>query len=84
MKAVRQLETTEVRGAIHPRRRVVVLQCEDGLFTFAEEYQFVSEREVIAEGWHRLPTNGIYAIARSAEVGGSAAFPRWYSGVMNE
>jgi hypothetical protein len=52
VKIVKELETLEVPDAIHPRRRIVVMQRDDGHFTFAEEYFYVSqyEGEIIAEG----------------------------------
>lgn len=43
MKIVKELEIVEVEDAMHPRRRIVVLQRDDGLFTFAEEYFYVSK-----------------------------------------
>ena len=80
MKIVKELETVEVTDAIHPRRRIVVLQHDDGGFTFAEEYFVVSqyEGEIIAEGWARLPPNGIHATAAIAESEGRAAFASWH------
>jgi hypothetical protein len=40
----------------------MVLQRNDGLFSFAEEYYFRTEHEgaVIAEGWARLAPEGIF------------------------
>jgi hypothetical protein len=80
VKIVKELDTVEVQDAIHPRRRIVVLQRDDGNFTFAEEYFYVSqyEGEIIAEGWQQLPPNGVYATAAIAESEGQAAFARWH------
>ena len=80
MKIVKELEAVEVSDAIHPRRRIVVLQRDDGHFTFAEEYFYISqyEGEIIAEGWQQLPPNGVYATAAIAESEGQAAFARWH------
>ena len=80
MKIVKELETVEIPDAIHPRRRIVVLQRDDGLFTFAEEYYSVSEHdgEIFAEGWARLPPNGIHATAAIAEFEGRAIFALWH------
>jgi hypothetical protein len=80
VKIVKELDTVEVSNGIHPRRRIVVLQRDDGDFTFAEEHYYVSqyEGEIIAEGWARLPPNGIHATAAIAEFEGRAAFARWH------
>jgi hypothetical protein len=80
VKVVRQLEAVDVGDAIHPRRRIVVLERDDGNFTFAEEYYYVSEYEgeVIAEGWQQHPSNGIYETVDIAEREGRAAFARWH------
>lgn len=57
------------------QRRVAILQRDDGHFTFAEEYSYKSEYEgqVIAEGWHRLPAEGIFENAELAEIAGQSA-----------
>ncbi|MEZ5994361.1 MAG: hypothetical protein R3C25_01260 [Hyphomonadaceae bacterium] len=80
MKVVRELEPIEVTDAIHPRRRIVVLERDDGRFAFAEEHYYVSEYEgeVIAEGWHQHPANGTYETADMAEQEGRAAFAKWH------
>jgi hypothetical protein len=80
MQVVKELEIVEVAAAIHPRRRVVVLQRDDGSYTFAEQYFFVSEYEgrIIAEGWQTLPPNGIYADAAIADFEARAAFVFWH------
>ena len=76
MQVVKELETVEIASAAHSRRRVVVLRRDDGNYTFAEQYFFVSEYEgkVIAQGWHTLPTKGVYATIAIAEFEGRAAF----------
>lgn len=78
MKVVRELEPVEVLDAIHPRRRIVVLQRDDGHFSVAEEYHYTNEYEgeVIAEGWHRQSPNGLYATPEIAEAEGRADFTR--------
>lgn len=80
VEVVRELAPIDVADAIHPRRRIVVLKRDDGHFAFAEEYYYVSEYEgeVIAEGWHRLPSNGVYETADMAETEGRAAFAKWH------
>lgn len=85
MKIVKELEIVEVRDAIHSKRRIVVLQRDDGYFTFVEEYFYVSEFEgkIIAKGWQQLPPNGIYATAAIAESEGRAAFARWHRLVVS-
>lgn len=60
------------------RRRVVILQRDDGLFSFAEEYFYVSEWEgkVVAQGWRRLGSarTSIFASAEMAEAEGRSSF----------
>ena len=75
MKVVRELEPVEVTGALHPRRRIVILERDDSHFSFAEEYYYVSEYEgeVMARGWARLPANGVYETADTAEREGRVA-----------
>lgn len=57
------------------QRRVAILQRDDGHFTFAEEYSYRSEYEgeIIAEGWQRLPPDGIFESAELAEMAGRSA-----------
>ncbi len=76
MKVIKELEAVEVPDAIHPRRRLVVLLRDDGNFTAAEEYYYVSEYEgeIIADGWQRHPPSGLYATAEIAEREARAAF----------
>jgi hypothetical protein len=75
MKVVRKLEPVEITNALHPHRRIVILERDDGRFSFAEEYYYVSEYEgeVMARGWARLPVNGVYETADIAEREGRAA-----------
>jgi hypothetical protein len=62
MQVVQIIATFERSNAPHKRRRLVVLQRKDGYFSFAEEYYYQSEYvgEVVAEGWARLPPEGIF------------------------
>lgn len=82
MQVVKQLEEVEVAGAVHPRRRVVVLRRHDGNFTFAEQYYFVSEYDgnIVAQGWATLNPHGVYGSAAIAELEARAAFIDWYPG----
>ena len=75
MRTVATLEEVEIASAAHPRRRVVVLMRNDGLFAWAEQYHYVSEYEgeVVAEGWHTLTPEGIHASAEIAAAEGRAA-----------
>ena len=81
MKLVKVTEAIETvsRATGKPRqRRVVILQRDDGHFTFAEEYSYKSEYEgkIIAEGWARLPSEGVFATAEIAEAEGQSALVR--------
>lgn len=80
MQIVKELDTTEVGAGRHSTRRIVVLQREDGWYAYAEQYYFVSkyDGEVIAEGWHTLPADGVYATSQLAEAEGRAAFAQWH------
>jgi hypothetical protein len=62
MQFVKIIETFERSDRPHKRRRLVVLRRNDGFFSFAEEYHFRSEYEgkVVAEGWARLPPEGVF------------------------
>jgi hypothetical protein len=58
------------RNQPHSRRRLVILRRPDGLFTIADEYHYrttADDGAVLAEGWARLQTEGIYDDAASAE-----------------
>ena len=78
MHIFKTLEEVEIAAAMHSRRRVVVLRRDDGWYSYAEQYHFVSEYEgsVIAEGWHTLSSNGVVASVEIAEAEGRAAFAR--------
>ena len=80
MLIVKELDVVEIGAAIHPKRRMVILQREDGFYAFAEQYHFMSryEGEIIAEGWCTLPADGFYANSEIAEIEGRAAFTRWH------
>jgi hypothetical protein len=56
------IATFEDSNAPHKRRRLVVLQRKDGYFSLGEEYHYRSEYEgkVVAEGWARLPPEGLF------------------------
>lgn len=78
MRVVQELEVVEVSYALHPTRRVVILQRKDGFYSYAEQYYYVSEDDggVVAEGWYTLPAEGIYADLRVAVFEGRTAFAR--------
>jgi hypothetical protein len=80
VEVVKELEIVEVATAFHPRRRIVVLRRDDGHYTFAEQYYFISEYEgeIVTEGWRTLPANGVYPNAAVAESEGRAAFALWH------
>ena len=84
MHRVKELETAEVlsRATGKPqKRRLVILQREDGHFSLAEEYSYVSEYEgeVIAKGWQQLLPNGVYDSIETAEAEGRAAAAKWHA-----
>lgn len=85
MQIIKELEEVELASRSHPdrrtRRRIVVLQRDDGNYTFAEQYYYVSEYngDAIAKGWQTLRPNGIHATAEIAEAEGRAAFSRWHA-----
>ena len=79
MNTVKVLETIQVVSAVTgqpQQRRVAILQRNDGHFCFAEEYFYTSEHEgeIIAEGWHQLPPEGIFSNAEIAESEARLAF----------
>ena len=77
MKVVKVLEAIElVSGGKPQQRRVAILQRDDGHFSFAEEYFYTSEYdgEIIAQGWARLPPEGIFGSAEIAESEGRSRF----------
>jgi hypothetical protein len=57
------------------QRRIAILRRDDGHFTFAEEYSYKSEYEgeILAEGWQRLPSEGVFESAELAEIAGQSA-----------
>jgi hypothetical protein len=79
-EVVKTLEEVEVASALHPLRRLVIRRRDDGNFTYAEQYFYMSEWEgrVVASGWHTLFDNGIFATAALAESEGRAEFARWH------
>jgi hypothetical protein len=75
MKVVKALEAIDVISGVTGKpqqRRVVILQRDDGYFSFAEEYFYTREREgkIIAQGWAQLQSQGIFASAEMAEADG--------------
>lgn len=60
MQVVKELEIVEIPDAIHPTRRMVLIQREDGYYIYAEQYYYASQYdgEIIAEGWATLPFGG--------------------------
>lgn len=68
MQIVKIIVTFERGNAPHNPRRLVVIQRNDGYFSFAEEYYYRSEYEgeVVAEGWAQLPPEGIFEIIEIA------------------
>jgi hypothetical protein len=79
MKVIKELEPVDVATASRLRRRIVIVQRRDMYFSFAEEYFYISEYddgEVIAQGWARLPPEGIYQTDQMAEAEGRATFAR--------
>lgn len=84
MRLVKVSEAIEIVSAATGKpqqRRVVILQRDDGHFTFAEEYSYQSlyDGETIAEGWQRLPSVGIFASAEIAETEGQRALVKWHN-----
>jgi hypothetical protein len=80
MKVIKTSETVEVADRSFPRRRIVVLERDDGRFSFAEEYYYQNlwEGEIIAEGWGRHSPNGIHETAEIAEREGLAFLAAWH------
>jgi len=75
VKTLQSIQTISVEGK-SKERRIAILQREDGYFTFAEEYYYKSEYEgeIIAEGWARLPNEGIFEAIELAEEAGHLTF----------
>lgn len=72
MKTVKVLDPIQTVSSVTGKpqqRRVVILQRNDGHFSFAEEYFYKSEHDgqVVAEGWQQLPPEGIFLNAEIAE-----------------
>ncbi|GES41483.1 hypothetical protein FBZ98_108190 [Rhizobium sp. ERR 922] len=80
MELEKELHIAEIGAALHPKRRMVVLRREDGFYTYAEQYHYVShyEGKIIAEGWVTLPSDGMHTTSKIAEIEGRAAFSRRY------
>jgi hypothetical protein len=81
MKTVKVLEPIQTVSAATGKpqqRRMVIVQRDDGHFSFAEEYSYRSEYEgeVVAEGWRRLPAEGIFLDAETAEVEARRLLPK--------
>jgi hypothetical protein len=79
MRVSEAIQTTSSAGKLQ-QRRFVILQRDDGYFTYAEEYSYKSEYEgeIIAEGWARLPTEGIFESAELAWAAGHPTFLQRY------
>jgi hypothetical protein len=78
MKVVKLLEPIKMISATTgepQRRRVAILQREDGYFSFSESYFYTSEYEgeIIAQGWQQLPPEGIFTSAEIAEAEGRSS-----------
>lgn len=76
MNVVKELPDVEVSGSLHPRRRVVIIQRNDGNFSLVEQYYYLSEFDgtIISEGWASLTALGIYASVMLAEEAGLSYF----------
>ena len=70
MKIMIELDEVYVPTAQHRRRRMVVVRRDDGHFSYAEQYYYISEwgGEVVAEGWASLPAEGLFATVGDAET----------------
>lgn len=80
MRVVKELEAVEIAARRKGLRRIIIIERDDGLYTFAEQYHYVSEYggEIISQGWHTVPYDGIYESAQVAETEGRAAFGMWH------
>jgi hypothetical protein len=79
MKVVKILDPIAVVSAVtgeRQQRHVAILLRDDGHFSFAEEYFYTSiwEGEIKAQGWARLPPEGIFESAEIAEAEGRLRF----------
>jgi hypothetical protein len=75
VKVSEAIQVVSIATGEPQQRRVAILQRDDGHFTFAEEYSYKSEYEgeIVAEGWARLPGEGIFESAELAEMEGQSA-----------
>lgn len=80
MRVVKELEAVEIAANSKGLRRIIVIERDDGFYTYAEQYHYVSEYdgEIISQGWHTVPHDGIYESSEVAETEGRAAFGRWH------
>lgn len=60
MRIVQELDIIEVSTAVHSTRRIIIAQREDGFYTYAEQYHYLSQSdgEIIAEGLAHAPRRG--------------------------
>ena len=79
MQIVRELEAVETGSTGHPRRRIVIVQRNDGWFALAEQYYYISRFEgmIVAEGWATLPPDGLFEDVAIAEAEARAAYRYW-------
>lgn len=79
MTVLKELPEFEVAGALHPRRRMVVIQRRDGNFSFAEQYYYRDEYDGdVVEGWATLDREGIYETAAMAESEATSVLAQRY------
>jgi hypothetical protein len=73
---VKIVKMFERKGWPHELRRLVVLERNDGHFSFAEEYYYRTEYDgkIVAEGWARLPPEGIF---ETVEIAAAEARSRY-------
>ena len=86
MKVVKVLQAIEVicpATGEPQQRRVAILERDDGIFSFAEEYFYTSEYEgeIIDQGWQQHPSEGLF---ETAEIAEAEARSRWLSRVEPE
>lgn len=76
MHVVKELEAVEIVPTHKGRRRIVIIERDDGFYAYAEEYHYVSEHdgEIISQGWATLPCDGIFESLQVAETEGRLAF----------
>lgn len=80
MRIVKELEAVEIPNTRKGPRRIIIVERDDGFYTYAEQYHYVSEYdgEIISEGWHTVAHDGIYESSAVAETEGRSAFRRWH------